>query len=99
MGRIVLVTPAAPGSRSGTRVTATRWARVLRELGHTVTVTCEWRGTRCDALIALHARKSARSIARFRRAHPDGALVVALTGTDLYHDLHRPGAARRSLAL
>jgi putative glycosyltransferase (TIGR04348 family) len=96
---IVLVTPAAPGSRSGNRVTATRWARLLRQLGHRASIRTEWRGEPCDLLVALHARRSHRSILRFRRAHPKRALILARTGTDLYHDLARSRTARRSLEL
>lgn len=35
----------------------------------------------------------------FRARHPDRPLVLALTGTDLYHDLRTSGQARRSLAI
>jgi putative glycosyltransferase (TIGR04348 family) len=92
-----IVTPAAPGSRHGNRVTALRWARILRGLGHRVVVEREWSGRRIDLLVALHARKSHASVARFRRRHPEKPLVVALTGTDLYGDLRTSVAARRSL--
>ncbi len=39
------------------------------------------------ALVALHARRSRIAIAAWRKAYPDRALVVALTGTDLYRDI------------
>lgn len=96
--RIVIVSPALPGSRTGNATTAARWARCLRELGHRVRVRETWDGEPCDLLLALHARKSARSVTRFRRTHPDRPIVVALTGTDLYHDLPNHAAAQRSLA-
>lgn len=96
---IALVTPAPPGSRAGNGVTARRYARLLRELGHRVQVRPEWAGGRADVLIALHARKSHRSIARFRKARPEGRIVVVLTGTDLYLDLRRSATAVRSLDL
>jgi len=80
-------------------VTALRWARLLRELGHRVAVEVDYRGQPWDVLIALHARKSARSIERFAHARPAAPVVLALTGTDLYGDIHTSKAARRSLAL
>ena len=59
----------------------------------------EWRGASADFLIALHARRSAPSIAAFAERHPDRPLVVVLTGTDLYRDIIKDTAAQRSLAL
>lgn len=97
--RICLVTPAPSGSRKGNRVTAERWARLLRDLGHRVTVTVEYRGQRCDLLIALHAFKSYPSIRRFRDERPDDPLVLCLTGTDLYGDIHTHPEAQASLEL
>jgi len=99
MARISIVTPAAAGSRSGNRHTAQRWARLLRALGHRVAVGTEWDGRACELLVALHARRSHASAARFRAEHPRTPLVVVLTGTDLYRDLPASAEARRSLAM
>ena len=99
MARISIVTPAAAGTRTGNRHTAQRWAALLRALGHRVAVAVEWDGRACDVLIALHARRSHASIARFRAAHPRTPIVVVLTGTDLYRDLPASAQARRSLEL
>jgi putative glycosyltransferase (TIGR04348 family) len=57
---------------------------MLRELGHGVRILDRWRGETCDLLVALHARKSASSVRAFRKDHPRAAVVVALTGTDVY---------------
>lgn len=95
--RVLVVTPARPGARNGNRVTALRWARALRRLGHRVELAQAYRGEPCDVLVALHARKSHPSVARFRDERPLAPLVVALTGTDLYDDLGRSAEARDSL--
>jgi putative glycosyltransferase (TIGR04348 family) len=58
-----------------------------------------WDGRRTDLLIALHARKSFESVARYRAAHPEGPLVIVLTGTDLYRDIRSDPDARTALAL
>jgi putative glycosyltransferase (TIGR04348 family) len=80
-------------------VTAERWARILRSLGHRARVLERWRSERCDLLVALHATKSHAAAAAFARAHPERPLVVGLAGTDLYRDLPRSRAARDSLSL
>lgn len=99
MARILIVTPAPPGSRTGNRHTASRWSSMLHSAGHRVDVATEWKGERCDLLIALHARRSHASVRRYRKAHPGGRLIVVLTGTDLYRDLPRSAKARESLDL
>src|SRR5215831_1611770 len=97
--KIGIVTPAPPGSRHGNRVTALRWARILRSLGHRVEITQSYEGESHDLLIALHALRSHDAIKRFHCEHPDRPLIVALTGTDLYRDLPRSERARQSLEL
>src|SRR5690606_20044224 len=82
--KISLVTPAGIRSRAGNRTTAMRWHRILRALGHHVRVAVEDDGHDADMMVAIHAWRSARSIARFARARPDRPLVVALAGTDIY---------------
>ena len=61
-----------------------------------VRVLGEWRGEPLDALVALHARRSAASIDAWHRARR-GPLVVVLTGTDLYRDIDVDASARASL--
>ena len=89
--KIILVTPAGKSSKTGNRVTAVRWARLLRGLGHRVAVQDQWDGAPADVMVALHAWRSAGSIAGFRRRFPDRPLVVALTGTDIYRFQHSHG--------
>lgn len=95
--RVLIVTPAPRGSRKGNRVTAERWARLLRELGCQVGIADNYHGQAADLLIALHARKSAAAVRDFRRSFPDRPIVLALTGTDLYGDIRTHQAARQSL--
>ena len=97
--KIGIVTPAPKGSRSGNRVTALRWAKILRKLGHRVSIAQEYRDEEYDLLIALHARRSHPAVARFRQKHPDAPIIVALTGTDLYRDVHSSRQAQNSLKL
>jgi putative glycosyltransferase (TIGR04348 family) len=91
------VIPAKAGRRSGNRVTAVRWRRLLESLGHRVAIETEYRGGRCDVLIALHAHRSAAAALRYRHECPSGRLVVALSGTDLYRDLDRSPRGHQAL--
>ena len=93
-----MVSPTLPAERTGNGITAARWSRRLRELGHRVRIVQAYDGKACDLLIALHARKSAAAALRFQRAQPARPLVVALTGTDLYGELRRSARARQTVA-
>ena len=84
MLRAVLVTPAGPRSRSGNRVTALRWAALLRQLGVQARVVEAWRGEPCELLVAVHAVKSRDSVLACAAAQPAAKLVVLLAGTDIY---------------
>jgi len=97
MARLFIVTPAGAGLRNGNRHTALRWATLLRASGHKVRVEVAWNGEPCDALIALHARRSHESIARY--ASTKNPLILTLTGTDLYRDLPDSPEARASLEM
>lgn len=63
-----------------------------------IIVQTQWDGTPADAMIALHARRSAVSIEQFH-ARATGRIAVVLTGTDLYKDLPGNAEATRSLDL
>jgi putative glycosyltransferase (TIGR04348 family) len=76
-----------------------RWARLLRTLGHRVSIRQVYHGGRYDMMVALHARRSAAAIHRFVREHAGRPVVVALTGTDLYHDIRTSRSAQKSLDL
>ncbi len=84
---IGIITPAAAKSLNGNRATAIRWADFLRQLGHRVSISVAWDGTAYDLVVALHAWRSAESIAAFKKQYPDLPLVLAMTGTDLYRFL------------
>jgi len=94
---ILLLTPVERTSRKGNRITTDRWERLLTELGHSVDVRLDLDGPVPDVLLALHARRSAGAVEQFSREHPDRPIVLALTGTDVYRDIHEVKCARESL--
>src|SRR5262249_20944030 len=63
-----------------------------------IIVQTQWEGGRSDALIALHAKRSAASVEAFHERNP-GRIAVVLSGTDLYRDLPESPEAARSLDL
>lgn len=93
--RVSIVTPTRP-SRKGNWITASRWRRLLRLLGHRADIEPE-ASQKTDLLVALHAHKSFDAIERFHRRWPERPLIVALTGTDLYGDLDTSEQARQAL--
>jgi putative glycosyltransferase (TIGR04348 family) len=98
---IVLVTPALADANNGNWQTARRWSRMLAPACRvSVAGRFDAAGQGDHALmIALHARRSAPSIAAWRERHPGRPLLVVLTGTDLYRDIDTDASAQRSLAL
>lgn len=95
---VCLVTPALADANNGNWQTARRWATMLAA-DYRLQLAARWDGDPADALLALHARRSADSIARWAQQQPGRPLVVVLTGTDLYRDIHSDAAAQRSLDL
>ena len=63
-----------------------------------MTVAESLEGQPCDLMIALHAKRSATSIKRFGRRHPDKPMVVVMTGTDLHVDMKRSNVVAESLS-
>ena len=97
--RICLITPSATSSLTGNSITATRWARILRHIGHDVSVLQDYSTGRFDLLVALHALKSRKSIRKFHSENPGYPIIVALTGTDVYDKIHVSAKARESLEM
>lgn len=97
--QIQLACPAPARTLYGNRITALRWARILRDLGHRPAIVTDYDGRPCDLLIALHARRSAPAVFRFRDRYPERPILVALTGTDLYQDIRRDRDAQKALEL
>jgi putative glycosyltransferase (TIGR04348 family) len=96
--RIVIASPALAQQNNGNWQTASRWAGFLDGDYH-VDIVSQWQPGDAvpDLLIALHARRSAPSLAAFSDTGRPSILV--LTGTDLYRDIASDASAARSLEL
>jgi putative glycosyltransferase (TIGR04348 family) len=81
---IIVITPPGPSTRTGNAVAALRWAGILRQLGHRVTIAADYRDEPFDAMVAIHAWRSAEAIRRFKMRYPERPLVLQLSGTDIY---------------
>jgi hypothetical protein len=98
--RVRIVSPALAAANNGNWHTAARWQRFLAPVARVDIVGVDAddaQDARTDLLIALHARRSAAPIARWRERSADAPLVLVLTGTDLYRDLDVDAGARHSL--
>ena len=101
MPQVVIVTPALRDANNGNWQTARRWQHLLRDDCY-VRLVKQWpTSLACSdsAMIALHARRSAESVAAWVHAYPERGLAVVLTGTDLYRDIAGDTSAQRSLQL
>lgn len=94
--RVCIVSPAAEMANNGNWQTAARWCRFLAPAAN-VQVALAWRGEPVAAMIALHARRSADSIIRFRYSGSNAPLALVLTGTDLYRDIDIDEDAQHAL--
>jgi len=102
---ILIISPMLAKANNGNWQTARRWADILQP-HYDVQCLLDWNvqtSPAPDMLIALHARRSAPTIAAFADAFggmsPKRPLVLILTGTDLYRDIRTDALAQRSLEL
>jgi putative glycosyltransferase (TIGR04348 family) len=100
--QIAIISPALANANNGNWQTAQRWARHLRE-HYVVNLEPSWHPDTAriepDAVIALHARRSAVAIAALSAHRPSLPIALVLTGTDLYRDIRHDLDAKRSLDL
>jgi len=112
---IVIVSPALADANNGNWQTARRWQKLLQSSdprGVHVRIVSQWPdgpdSVHDHCMLALHARRSAASIAAWAQrsgtpagpgATPVAGLAVVLTGTDLYRDIQSDPQAQQSLQL
>ena len=97
--KVCIVTPALADANNGNWRTAKRWASMLADR-YAVRLAKNWLpGDDGDLLIALHARRSADSVAAWSASCHNCPVIVVLTGTDLYRDIRTDPSAQLSLTL
>lgn len=111
--RVVIVSPALADANNGNWQTAQRWASFLPKERYQVRIVKAWpdalaqqlsahpAARQDEVMLALHARRSAASIAAWaaRPVQRSQGLAVVLTGTDLYRDIAHDESAQTSLVL
>src|SRR5688572_6489528 len=93
---VCIVTPGTRSANNGNWRTAARWAEMLRGRCRVIVQT-QWDGEPADAMVALHAFRSADSVARFGERWPGRPVAVMLTGTDIYGEMGKTAEAARTL--
>lgn len=94
---IQIITHASKKSLKGNRITAERWSRFLKQMGHTVSISQNLQRSKSDLMVALHANHSFTAIEQFHNSYPNKFLVVLLTGTDIHQDIHTNPNVKKSL--
>lgn len=98
--KIIVITPPGPSTRTGNAVAALRWARILRRLHHRVTIAAQHGDEPADAMVAIHAWRSAEAIRRFKTLYPVRPVILQLSGTDIYQYISEdPEPTLRSMEL
>jgi putative glycosyltransferase (TIGR04348 family) len=97
---ICIVSPGTALDNNGNWHTAARWAHFLRD-HYDVDVCSSWAegAPLPDLMILLHARRSAPSLAAFLERRDRQPVVLVLTGTDVYHDIHHDADAAGAVLL
>jgi putative glycosyltransferase (TIGR04348 family) len=96
--RIAIITPALAEANNGNWQTAKRWSLFLdKTFEIEVSKTLDTNLVLFDAIIGLHARRSAAAIKEFSKTNKP--IAVVLTGTDLYGDTPDHIEVRESLEL
>ncbi|MEM9415627.1 MAG: selenoneine biosynthesis selenosugar synthase SenB [Planctomycetota bacterium] len=93
--------PRLTARRNGMTATRDRWAQLLRDTGHDVAPINDAEPLQPgDTAIVLNGYKSRDTVRALRAEHGDRlALVVVMTGTDLYRDLPTHPECYRTLDL